>query len=76
MAASNRFGICTRFRCAGRLLAYGVPGLARVRAAKAIHEDSHMIEKQGGNMHVHEGTKRKDPCLNAESSITCSQKRR
>ena len=55
---------------AGRLQAYGGPGLAGVRVARAIQEDSHRIEKQGGNMNVREGTKRKDACLNAESSIT------
>jgi hypothetical protein len=37
-------------------------------------ESSHIIEKQGGKMNAREGTKRKDACLNAESSITCSQK--
>ena len=37
-----------------------------------MQKDSHMMEKQGGNMNVREGTKRKGACLNAESSITCS----
>lgn len=37
------------FMCADRLQAYGVLGFARVRAGKTIQENSHMIEKQGGN---------------------------
>jgi hypothetical protein len=48
--------------CADRLQAYGVPGFARARAGKALQENRHMMEKQGGNMNVREGTKRKHAC--------------
>jgi hypothetical protein len=55
------------------LKADAVLGFARARAGKAIQETGHVVEKQGGKLNANEGTKRKDACLNAESSITCSQ---
>lgn len=57
----------------GGVKADAVLGFARAHAEKAILESSHMMEKQGGKMSAREGTKRKDACLNAESSINCSQ---